>query len=165
MRSFHDACEEWWKINNLVYREIEQSVSLEGSHFDRDHDKLQTFKENNTRDATSLHKWINSFFDDTTEEVQQQLLADVDRKLQGLDYDSLSNFVTTKWNVWCRIRGNSRHSPAPFFRKLVHCLPNEPANSPVVNTRAHLADKVSTNVPPYNADGETTIESQKLPIW
>ena len=72
--SFHDACEEWWKVNDVIFREMEQSLILDGAHFDRDHDKIQSFKTKGTKDAFSLFHWIESFYDDTTEEVQQQLL-------------------------------------------------------------------------------------------
>ena len=63
---YREACAEWWRVNDVVYGLIEDSVRIDGRHFDGDYEALRKHKSNGTMSAHSLLAWLNAHFDDQT---------------------------------------------------------------------------------------------------
>ena len=71
---YMEAMKDWWQINDTIYELMEASVDLNGKHFERDFEKMRSFKNQGWQNAVALFSWINSAFDDSGVEDQERLL-------------------------------------------------------------------------------------------
>ena len=76
-------------------------------HFERDFEKMRSFKSQGWQNATALFGWINSAFDDSGVEDQERLLEMVAQKLPSkVTHAEFETHCAEKYTAWKRIEGN-----------------------------------------------------------
>ena len=142
---------QWFEDGNAVFDMLRPAVKFTadgGAHEITDRETIRSFVKGNFRNGYDLARWLYSWSDDSSLDVQQKIRARLEKKVPlTTSQIQLGCMLRGYYRDWCRVINNDPSMPANFYHVLLGALPSSPPEAPLVQIRTRLVNIVTDRNP------------------